>query len=207
MSRGHLIRPPFLVALFVGGCALPFSSVGNEALAPSADLLSVPAGVKGHFLGPGDVFEITVFNEPELSAKYQVSNAGTINFPLLGRVSVLNLDSAQVAEKMTELLGRFLVKPQVSVFIVEFNSKKIYVLGKVKRPGTFAFEEGMNIIQAITIAGGFEPFAAKNSTSLSRAIEGKNVRFTVRVEDIGNGAAPNINLRPGDIVYVPESLF
>jgi protein involved in polysaccharide export with SLBB domain len=193
------------------GCAGLFASkdspAGTEALKASAELIQVPAAVEAHVLGPGDVFEVRVFNEPELSGKYQVSNSGSINFPLVGKLSVAELDGSEVAERLRGHLLQFLTSPQVSVFITEFKSKKIYVLGKVKRPGTFAFEDGMNIIQAITIAGGFDPLASKNGTSISRLVKGKNLRFVARVEDIGNGEAPNINLRPGDIVYVPESLF
>ena len=97
--------------------------------------------------------------------------------------------------------------PQVSVLVKEYNSKKVFVFGEVQKPGTFIFEDGMSIVQAVTIAGGFTKTAARNSTSVTRHIRGQEVKVKVNVQDIALGKAPNFTLEPGDIVYVPESLF
>jgi polysaccharide export outer membrane protein len=97
--------------------------------------------------------------------------------------------------------------PQVSVLVKEYNSKKVFVFGEVQKPGTFVYEDGMSIVQAITVAGGFTKTAARNSTSVTRRVNGQEVKVKVTVEDIALGKAPNFTLDPGDIVYVPESLF
>ena len=97
--------------------------------------------------------------------------------------------------------------PQVSVLVKEYNSKKVFVLGEVQKPGTFMYEDGMSVVQAVTIAGGFTRTAARNSTSVTRRVNGQEVKAKVSVQDIALGKAPNFTLEPGDIVYVPESLF
>jgi protein involved in polysaccharide export with SLBB domain len=91
--------------------------------------------------------------------------------------------------------------------VKEYNSKKVFVFGEVQKPGTFVFEEGMTIVQAVTLAGGFTKSASQNSTSVTRRVNGQEVKVKVSVQDIALGKASNFALEPGDIVYVPESLF
>lgn len=159
-------------------------------------------------LGPGDVFEVRVFQEPDLSGAYRLSSAGTINFPLCGSVKLGGLATEAAAHELVRCLASGYVRnPQVSIFVKEYNSKKIFVFGEVQKPGTFQYEDGMNIVQAITLAGGFAARAAKNSTSVTRTFDGTERRVKVAVEDIGMGRAENFPLRPGDIIFVPESLF
>ncbi len=159
-------------------------------------------------LGPGDVFEVRVFQEPDLSGVYRVASDGTINFPLCGQIHVSGLTSTTAAERITGCLAHgFLRSPQVSIFVREYNSKKVFVFGEVQKPGTFPYEDGMNIVQAITLAGGFLPGADKNGTSVIRLVNGAEERVKVAVEDIGLGRAPNFGLRPGDIIFVPKSFF
>jgi polysaccharide export outer membrane protein len=81
------------------------------------------------------------------------------------------------------------------------------VFGEVQKPGTFTFQDGMSVVQAVTLAGGFTRTAAQNSTSVTRRVKGQEVKVRVNVQDIALGKAPNFTLEPGDIVFVPESLF
>lgn len=159
-------------------------------------------------LGAGDVFEVRVYQEPELSGIYRVGPQGDIVFPLCRRVPVAGLTANAVAERLRACLGEgFIRNAHVSVIIKEFNSQKIFVFGEVQKPGTFVFEDGMTVIQAITVAGGFTKGAAQNSTSVTRLVDGQEQKIKVPVQDIALGKAQNFVLRPGDIVYVPESLF
>jgi protein involved in polysaccharide export with SLBB domain len=173
------------------------------AMAPTAPEVAVASS-----LGPGDVFEVRVFQEPELSGIFQVGPQGDIIFPLCRRVVVLGLDPNGAAEKIRSCLAEgFMRNPQVSVLVKEYNSKKVFVFGEVQKPGTFPFEDGMSIVQAITLAGGFNRNAAQNSTSVTRRVNGQEVKVKVNVQDIALGKAPNVTLEPGDIVFVPESMF
>jgi protein involved in polysaccharide export with SLBB domain len=89
----------------------------------------------------------------------------------------------------------------------EYNSKKVFVFGEVQKPGTFPFEGDMSIVQVITLAGGFTKQAARNNTNVTRIVDGQEQKIRVPVEDIGVGRERNFLLRPGDIVFVPESFF
>ncbi len=166
------------------------------------------ANVLASTLGPGDVFEVRVYQEPEISGVYQVGTQGDVMFPLCKRVVVAGLTPNAAAEKLRACLhDGFMRDPQVSVLVKEYNSKKVFVFGEVQKPGTFVCEDGMSIVQAVTIAGGFTKSAAQNSTSVTRRVNGQEVKVKVNVQDIALGKAPNFTLEPGDIVYVPESLF
>ena len=81
----------------------------------------------------------------------------------------------------------------------------MFVLGEVQKPGTFKVEDAMSLVQAVTLAGGFKPQAAKNNVVLTRVVEGAEQKFVVPIERIGLGQEANVLLQPGDIVFVPES--
>ncbi len=174
---------------------------------PNADPESPPEVAPASTIGVGDVFDVRVFNEEELSGTHRVDSDGAISVPLAGRVKVAGMSPGDIGSLLEERFSEYLRNPQVTVFVKEFNSKKIYVLGEVKRPGTFIYEDGMSVVQAITLAGGFDTMAEKNGTYVTRLIDGKEQQIEVPVEDIGEGRAKNFLLIPGDIVYVPESLF
>lgn len=159
-------------------------------------------------LDVGDVFDVRVFGEGDLTGKYRVAAEGTIEFPLIGTLRVAGLLPSQVGALIAgRLRDGILRAPQVSIFVVEQVSKKVHILGQVAKPGTFAYTPGMNIVEAITQAGGFTPLSAKNSTTVTRGESGKQVIYRVRAGDIGDGTASNFYLRPGDIVSVPERFF
>ena len=163
-----------------------------------------PASTLGH----GDVFEVKVYDEKELSGIYRVSSAGSISFPLIGKVQVEGMTSTDAADLIQGRLGeKFLRNPQVSIFIKEYNSKKISVFGQVNKPGTFKYEDNMSVTQAVSMAGGFTKMAAKDDTNITRIEEGAEKKYPVPVESIAQGQAKNFYLQPGDIVYVPESIW
>jgi protein involved in polysaccharide export with SLBB domain len=140
-------------------------------------------------LGGGDLIEVRIFQEPELSGLYQVGGQGDLIFPLCRRVVVGGLTANGAAEKLRACLSEgFLRDPQVSVLVREFNSKKVFVFGERH-------------------AGGFTRTASQNSTSVTRRVDAQEVKVRVTVQDIALGKAPNFMLEPGDIVYVPEALF
>ena len=159
-------------------------------------------------LGVGDSFEVRVFGESDLSGAYRVGPEGNINFPLVGVIRVEGLDAQGVAKAIADKLRDGMLRdPQVTVLIKEQTSKKIYILGQVGKPGTFNYTPAMSVVEAITVAGGFTPLAAKNDTTVTRTEEGKKTVVRVPVADIGEGKAPNLYLRPGDIISVPERIF
>jgi len=162
----------------------------------------------GTTLGPGDLLEIKVYEEQDLSGAYRVSPEGSIDFPLCGKVVLNSKTQGQAADALIQCLaGKYIKHPNVSVLLREYNSKKIFVFGEVQRPGTFPYDGEMSIIQAVTLAGGFTKTASKNNISVTRVIEAQERKIHVPVEDIGVGKEKNFQLQPGDIVFVPESFF
>ncbi len=183
---------------------------GKKAHTPAQGLAATPPDIlkSAATLGQDDVFEVRVFGEKELSNIYRISDRGTISFPLIGEVKVDGLTPSQIEATIQSRLEKdFLNQAFVSVFVKEFNSKKIFVFGQVQKPGTFRYEENMTIIQAITLAGGFTKTAGKNSVSVTRLVEQQERRIDVEIEQIWKGKAPNLVLQAGDIIFIPETLF
>jgi polysaccharide export outer membrane protein len=195
-----------LVPLLAAALAGPGCFFRSRAPAPPVDAVAVQVGAST--LGPGDVIEVRVYREQEISGVYQVGSDGDVVFPLCQRVVVGGLTPNGAAESFRECLAAgFMRDPQVTVLVREYNSKKVFVFGEVQKPGTFTYQDGMSIVQAVTLAGGFTRTASQNSTSVTRRVRGQEVKVKVNVQDIALGKAPNFTLEPGDIVYVPESLF
>lgn len=159
-------------------------------------------------LGPGDVFELRVYGEKELSGTHRVAPDGTVHVPLVGTVKVIGMTPAEVVSLLEERFrDGFLREPNVSVFVKEYNSKRVFVLGAVHKPGTFPYDEHMSVVQAITLAGGFKDLADANGTVVTRVVEGAEKRFIVPVDSITRGEHANFVLKPGDIVFVPEGIL
>jgi polysaccharide export outer membrane protein len=203
------MRPSaFLLALLLGVAPACRTAPPAPVLPPASSVETQDAPVpSGGTLGPGDLVEVRVFQEPDSSGVWRVSPEGTIDYPLCGKVELRGRTSSTAADALSQCLGRYLRHPQVSVLIREYNSKKVFVFGEVQKPGTFPLDGEMSIIQAITLAGGFTKLAAKNSTNVTRLIDGQERKIRVPVEDIGVGRERNFMLQPGDIVFVPESFF
>lgn len=190
------------LAALILAIAADCSRAAPDAVAVAAHGLVMPTT-----LGLDDVFEARVYGEADMSGVYRVASDGTISLPLVGRVQVAGMTPSEAGEALAAQLAQYFRNPHVAVFVKEYNSKKVYVFGEVRNPGTFAFSPGMNIIQAITSAGGFEKLADKDATFVTRLREGQEQRLRVSVKAIGEGRTANFQLEPGDIVYVPETYF
>lgn len=160
-------------------------------------------------LGAGDVFAVRVFGEDTLSNSYRVAQDGSIDFPLIGRVSVGGLEPTEIADVLAERLRaeEILVEPQVSVLVEEYTSKRISVMGAVSETGTFPMTAGFTVVQAISAAGGFTALANRNATVLTRRVDGELRRYRISVDSISHGEAQDVPLRAGDLIFVPERAF
>lgn len=159
-------------------------------------------------LGPTDKFSVRVFEEKELSGEFTVAPDGTINYPHIGRVTVEGKTCADIERTLSEgLEDGYLKKATVSCTIVEYNSKRIFIFGEVKSPGSFPYKTNITIIDAFALAGGFTERANSNNTRLTRVINGDEVQVRIPMQEIVEGRRKNLKLLPGDIVYVPESAY
>lgn len=194
-----MVRWLVLLAVLASGCFSKGPTGTTE----------VPSAVEDTSLGAGDVFEVRVFGEPNLSGKFQVAPDGSINFPLVGVVAVAGKESTAVANEIAARLkdGGFLVEAQVSVLVEQSNSKRISVLGAVAKPGTLPIVPGMTVVQAVSQAGGFSNLASKDETVVTRRVNGSLKKYRIYVSEIARGNVSDFPLRAGDIVFVPERIF
>ncbi|GAB4209459.1 MAG: exopolysaccharide export protein VpsN [Sandaracinaceae bacterium] len=160
-------------------------------------------------IGPGDVFEVRVYAEEDLSNVYRVEVDGSIDFPLVGRVEVAGLDPNAVAHRIRDRLrdAQILVDPHVSVRVQEYNSRRVSVIGAVREPGSYPLRSGMGVVEAVSLAGGFTALANRDGTLLTRRVNGELRTYSVPVDRISSGQEPDVTVRAGDILHVPERLF
>lgn len=176
---------------------------------PDTTVLPPPDLQRTEVLGPGDVVEVRIFNEGDLSGTHQISENGTIRLPLVGTLPAAGLSPDELTTRIGVAYNeRFLKNAEVSLFIKERNSQKVFVLGQVAKPGAVAVSTGrMTVIEAIAAAGGTTKLADASRALLTREKGGKQVRVAVDVAAIGKGQAPDVELQAGDILFVPETLF
>ncbi len=163
-------------------------------------------------LQPSDVLTITVHGQPDLTTRTRITSYGDISFPLLGKVPVRGLTVRDVEEKLKELLeADYLVTAQVLVFIEEYRSRQVSVIGEVNKPGKYdmPLERSVTLLEAIAMAGGFTKDADTRNVSIMRMEAGRQKTVRINVKDITDKGAKEKDplIEPDDVVVVPESFF
>ena len=156
-------------------------------------------------IGPEDVLEISVWREEDLQREVLVRPDGKISFPLAGDVQAAGETAEQVQRTITDKLKRYLSDPVVTVTVSTVGGNKIYVIGQVQNPGAYVIGRYVDVLQALTIAGGLTPFASENKIKILRRVEGKEIVLPFRYADVkkGKNIQQNIILKEGDTVVVP----
>lgn len=168
-----------------------------------------PAGPKGlmpdYQVCPEDVLEISVWKEEGLSKEVLVRPDGGISFPLAGDMQAAGKSAQQIQLEITRRLTKFIAQPVVSVTVLKVAGNKIYVIGRVNKPGEYAAGRYVNVLQALSMAGGLTPFAAENDIKVLRKENGRDVVFPFRYSEVrkGHNLEQNIILKGGDVVVVP----
>jgi len=161
-----------------------------------------------YIIGPEDVLEITVWKNADLSKQVQVRPDGRISLPLVGDVSAVGRTAAQLTDDIATRLKSYMENPTVSIVIKEVNSYQIYVLGEVNKPGKYPLKSKTTLLQAITVASGFTPVAARNKIVVFRfGKDGEGLtKIKASYDDIvlRDGSSQNIELKPGDQIVVPS---
>jgi polysaccharide export outer membrane protein len=162
----------------------------------------VPAGP--YRLGPEDVIEIVVWNDPTLSRRVPIRPDGMISLPLVDDVEAANRTPMELRDQLIDKLRRFMPEPNVSVIVQEIHSPKVSVVGEVVKPGRFVLKGPTTVLEAIALAEGFTVFASGSRVLLMRPKGGHVDVFQIdRSELTEDGATENVWLAPGDIVMVP----
>jgi polysaccharide export outer membrane protein len=167
---------------------------------------AIAANDTSYKIGPQDTLRIDVWKEPEVSrAGLPVRPDGKISLPLLNDVQATGLSPLELSKVITEGLKKFMNNPQVTVSVMEINSRRIYVTGEVTRPGVFGLLPNMTVLQALTSSGGFTQFARTKGIYVLRNEGGKQVKYPFNYKDVikGNHSEQNIELQSGDTIVVP----
>jgi len=169
--------------------------------------------IKEYRVGIDDVIDINVWRNPELSISVPVRPDGKISMPLIGDLTAAGLTPEDVAKSIKHRLKSFIRDPNVTVIIKELRSHEyltlVRVTGAVNNPLSLNFRQGMTPLDAILAAGGLNDYAAPDKTKLYRVINGKTHIIYIHLDDILNKGLleTNIELRPRDIIAVPERIF
>lgn len=157
-----------------------------------------------YLVGPGDVISIIVYDNDDLKTKVRVSSNGTIVVPLLGTVDVNKLTISAITEKLTGLFASgYIVNPQINVFIDEFRSKKVVILGNVRNPGIIELSGPTTFLELVSKAGGFDKDAGDTAT-IKRKIGDKDSVIPVNLTSLvkGGDLSQNIQINDEDTVYI-----
>jgi polysaccharide export outer membrane protein len=159
----------------------------------------------GYRIGPEDVLEISVWKEDALKKEVLVRPDGEISFPLAGDLKVAGRTVTEVREELSKRIAKYIPDPVVSVLVSRVASNKIYVIGRVAKPGDFAAGRYVDVLQALAMAGGLTPFADEKAIKVIRKSGGKDVvlPFDFRAVSRGENLEQNIVLQGGDVVVVP----
>ena len=186
MTRVGGVWGGFGRALFLGVALILLSA----RIAPADD-------TKGYTLGAGDKLRITVYNEPDLSGEFEVNGQGVLSVPLIGQVPVIGKTTVEVQALLTQKYGKdYLVNPSVTVEVM--NYRPFFIIGEVNHPGSYPYQNGMTVINAVALAGGYTPRANHGGIKIKHSNES-----TEQERDAKEDSA----VLPGDVIEVAERFF
>jgi polysaccharide biosynthesis/export protein len=184
--------------------ARPQDSGAIERAAQTYTAMADPKS-KAYQIGPLDVLEVTVFKVPDLCKSVQVSEAGTITFPLIGEVQAGGKSARELEQELKRKLGaRYLRNPQITVFVKDYNSQRVTVSGAVKKPGVVAMAGGMTLMQAIASSGGLDELA-ESTAVIFRANGDKRTGHRYDLSELEGSQGGDPQLLSGDVILVPVS--
>ena len=197
------------------GCALAEAPVPAPAVAPGNTPV-IPAkpaaGVSNDYvIGPGDMLQIFVWRNPELTSSVPVRPDGKISTPLVEDMVAVGKSPSMLARDIEKVLADYVRSPQVNVIVTSPVSmfSQVKVIGQVTKPQALPYREGMTVLDAILATGGLAQFAAGNRARIVRTENGKQVEIKLKLESLVNKGdmSQNKPLKPGDVLLVPESRF
>lgn len=175
------------------------------AAAPAASAVAAAARPAGYVIGPEDALDISVWKDDSLKTTALVRPDGGISFPLVGEVMAAGKTADQLRDELRKRLEKFIPDAVVTVAVVHVASYRIYVLGRVNKPGDFAVGRDVDVLQALSLAGGLTPFAHEDDIRVVRKIDGRTTTLPFRYSAVfkDGDLAQNVTLRSGDVLLVP----
>src|SRR5438477_8929664 len=189
----------------------PIPGMSSSSTAPAAAAPALPSGVSapsGYILSANDQVAVEVFGEEDLRTNGRLNGEGNLSIPLLGSIHLAGLTLTQAASRLTDLYARdYLVNPRVNVMLVGYAKRRFTMLGQVNRPGSYEMPDGspqgIELLEAIAMAGGYTRIAAPERITVKRA----NEVVKVNGKRLAHGSSENFTVLPGDTVTVGESIF
>ncbi len=189
-------------ALLLAACA------HRVALAPEA-----PVPPQGDYLiGAGDVVNINVWRNPEVSVSVPVRPDGKITTPLVEDLQAAGKTSTQLARDVEKALEKYIQQPMATVIVTSFvgpYDQQIRVIGQAAKPQALAYRQGMSLMDVLIAVGGVTDFAAGNKANIIRTVNGARQSLPVRLQDLlrDGDISANVAVLPGDVLVIPESWF
>ena len=210
VQRIQGIRGVLLTAL-----VLLLSACGSKSGLPSAtvqDSLTTSVDNYQYLVGPGDNLNIFVWRNPELSGSFLVRPDGMISTSLVEDIPVSGKTPTQVARNMEQVLGQFIRDPIVTVSVSGFvgpYSEQVRVIGAAVNPRAISYRQYMTLLDLMIQVGGLTDFASGNRAQLVRTVDGRQISYRVRLDDLirDGDIRANVDILPGDIVIIPEAWF
>jgi protein involved in polysaccharide export with SLBB domain len=190
-SRYLGVAAVIAIGLSLAGCYRDFGPVAAE---PEP----LPAPAAANHLQLGERLTVTVYNEPNLTGVYDINPAGLIVMPLIGAVKAVGRTPSELGRAITDRYkrGKFLEQPEVTVVVVQYQP--IYIFGEVAKPGQYSYQSGLNVLSAVTTAGGLTYRASRDTVLIEHA--GQQVWNEYPL-------VSSVTVLPGDLIRVPERYF
>ena len=203
MQPGFKIVQNITLAWIIG--IFLISTVSCQSTDQRGPLREAPNSDSGYQLGPEDVLLISVWKDEHLTREVVVRPDGLISFPLVGDVQAEGRTVEELRLDLAKRLIKYIPAVNLTVAVVKPLSYKVYVVGRVAKPGEFLVGHYTDVLQALSLAGGLTPFAAENDIKVVRRVMGQQQTFPFRYGDVRKGLdlEQNILLQRGDVVMVP----
>ncbi len=203
MQLGFKIVQNMTLAFFVGMVLI--TAVSCQSIDQRSTAQEAPNSDLGYQLGPEDVLLISVWKDEHLTREVVVRPDGLISFPLVGDVPAEGRTVEELRLDLAKRLIKYIPAVNLTVAVIKPLSYKVYVVGRVAKPGEFLVGHYTDVLQALSLAGGLTPFAAENDIKVVRRVMGQQQTFPFRYGDVRKGLdlEQNIILQRGDVVMVP----
>jgi polysaccharide export outer membrane protein len=174
---------------------------------PAAKTSAAVSTTDDYLIGAGDTLQVSVWKEPDVTIPTVIVRPdGMITVPLIKEIAIAGLTPRQAENIITEKLSKFLNTPNVTVVVTASNSKKVYVIGAVRKEGPLPYTYRMTVMQALSEAGGLNEYAKRRKVYILRSENGREYRLDFNYEEVlrGERMEQNIVLLPGDTVIIPQ---
>ncbi len=156
-------------------------------------------------IGPSDLLDIQVWNEPDVSKQVRVLIDGTIVLPLVGQINAAGLTPSQLSESLKKKLAEYIAEPEVTVMVLEGKYNRYFIVGQIQNPGEYYIDYPISILQAIARAGGFQEWAKKSKIFVIRQTKSGEERIEFNYDEFvkGDKKVKNIEIVSGDTIIIP----